>query len=407
MAKSFSFSELSNSLQDINPDGGILSDAPLGKIEEYIPTGNYALNALMSGDMFKGIPGGRITMFAGESGSGKTFLALNACREAQRMGYSIVYIDTEFSIDIEGIQRFGIDPSKLSYQPIGTVNEVSTFLLNLTDTLKEKRDAGFKIPKVMVVIDSLGNLSSDKEIEDIRTSSGKADYTRPKELKRLFRICRVKMGVLKIPVIVTNHTYVSIGSFIPQQEIGGGTGPFYNADIIAMLSKAQLKEDGKTQTGIIVTVKLKKARLTQAGKPIKMHISFINGMNRFTGLEKFIQYSECGIGPGKLIEEILAAPGKAGKTRKVKTGNYEYVEDKSEKPKSYAVEHLGKTIKPNMLFRGDVFTQEVLDRLNVRMKQEYEFPEYTEDMSIEEYAEMESDLSDDLGIGEEDILGEG
>lgn len=395
---SFSFYDLTTKMASIVPEGAIIGESEFGKIDDWISTGNYALNALISGDMFKGIPAGRIFMLAGESQTGKTFLALNICREAQLKGYNIIYIDTESAIELEGIQKFGIDPNRMLYVPLGITSEVSTYLANIGTSLLEQKNAGNEIPKILVVIDSLGNLSTDKEVNDVMSGSDKADFTKPKELRRLFRVCTKTLGMLKIPVVVTNHVYASIGSFIPMNTTSGGGGPAFNASITLNLTKAKLKESSGEQTGIIVTCNLAKGRFTRAGIPIKFHISFYKGMNPFTGLESYLDYETCGVGPGK-INKITTGSGKD------KTASLEYVEDNSDKPKYYAARHLGKNIKPKELFRPEIFTREVLEAINPIMQAIFEFPDYTANDDLEEYAgdDDSEDINDALGIDEVNI----
>jgi len=203
--------------------------------------------------------------------TGKTFLTLNAVKQAQQMGYSIVYYDSENAVDRELVEKFGIDTSLFRYEPCNTVQEFRTSVTNLTDTLLAQKKKGVELPKIMIVLDSAGNLATQKEIDDAKTGANKSDMTRAKLLKSTFRILMTKLGICKIPFLFTNHTYMTQDLF--SKEIGGGgTGPEYAASIILFLAKAKLKEggDGKEQTGIIVTANTNKNRF---GKPksIKFH----------------------------------------------------------------------------------------------------------------------------------------
>jgi RecA/RadA recombinase len=207
----------------------------------------------------------------GNSGTGKTFLILNSIREAQKRGYYIVFYDSENAVDREIVEKFGIDPSKMRYEPCNTVQEFRSSVTALTDTLIEQKSKGIKIPKIMIVLDSAGNLATQKEVEDAKSGSDKSDMTRAKLLKSTFRIMITKMGICKIPFIFSNHTYMTQDLFAKQVG-GGGTGPEYAASIIMFLGKAKLTE-GSEHTGIVVTVKPSKNRFAKP-LPVKINISF-------------------------------------------------------------------------------------------------------------------------------------
>ena len=308
MAKQFSFNELDAQLSKVNPKGSIITQNAFSKIDEYIDSGNYLLNAQLTGSLFGGIPNSRSICLAGESGTGKTFLTLNICREAQKMGYQIIYCDSEAAVDEDIMKNFGIDPDLVRYQPVSTSLEVRHFVTNLTDILRKQKEKGVELPKIMLILDSLGNLATTKERTDAASGSEKKDMTKQQDLRSLFRVITTDLAEFKIPFIFTNHTYASIGSFIPGQTISGGGGAIYNASVILQLSKAGLKE-GETgangfamKTGIIVTSKPAKNRFARP-LPIKFHISFYRGMNRFVGLEEFINWESCGIQRGKILSE--------------------------------------------------------------------------------------------------------
>lgn len=395
MAKGFSFSELDTVLSKISPKGSIITGNTFSKIDEWIDTGNYLLNAQLTGSLFGGIPNSRSICFAGESGTGKTFLTLNACREAQKMGYNIIYCDSEAAVDEDIMRNFGIDPEKVRYQPVATSLEVRHFVANLCDTLRKAKEKGTELPKIMLVLDSLGNLATTKEKVDAASGSEKKDMTKQQDLRSLFRVITTDLAEFKIPFIFTNHTYASIGSYIPGQTISGGGGAIYNASIILQLSKAQLKEDGTNRTGIIVTSKPAKNRFARP-IPIKFHISFIRGMNRFVGLEEYMNWETCGIQRGKLITEkefnkkSPAEQAEIANTRfTVERDNgveeVLYFEGK-ETSRTIAVRHLADSIKPNELFTAKVITQEVLKELDDNIiKKTFMLP------NINELNELEDD----------------
>jgi len=377
----FSFQDLDKAMSKIDKLGSIITENEFSKIGEWISTGNYLLNAQISGSLFKGVPSNRAVLFAGESGTGKTFLTLNVVREAQKMGYYVIYGDSETAIDEDLMVKFGIDPNRVRYQPLKTVLGVRHFVSNLCKTLREQREKQMELPKLMFVIDSLGNLATEKELADAQSGSDKRDMTKQQNLRSMFRVITTDLAEFKIPLIMTNHTYASIGGYIPMQIVSGGSGAIYNASIILMLSKAGLKaenaaeaeEAGGAKMGIIVTSKPFKNRFAKP-IPVKFHISFFKGMNPYVGLENYVSWETCGIGRGKLIEEIIETPimEEDGKTPKLyrgkpkiekkKSGKYIFEEDKS--AKTFAVKHLGKTVKGSAVFSGEVFTQEILQKLD-------------------------------------------
>ena len=352
--KEFSFLDLDKELSKINgfETGSILSENTFSEVDEWIPTGNYLLNAQLSGTLFGGIPNTRSLGLMGDPGTGKSFVCLNVAREAQKKGYDVIYCDTEGAIDKSSAIKFGIDANKVRYQPIKTVTEFQTFVANLLELVKKAKTGGAN-PKIMLILDSLGMLSTDKELRDAIDGKNAADMgAKAKELRKLFRVITLDLTAAKIPLVCTNHVYAG-GGFFPTKESSGGDGPIFAMSVISFLSKAQLKEgNSSTKTGIIVTSNLKKSRFT-IPEPVKFHISFANGMNPYVGLQDFISWDACGIGRGKL-EEVKNAKGEK-----------EMVFTPSESPQArWAVKHLGKTITSSQLFTPEVFTESVLKQLD-------------------------------------------
>lgn len=358
--KGFSFLELDKELSKIKgfETGSILTENTFSEVDEWIPTGNYLLNAQLSGTLFGGIPNTRSLGLMGDPGTGKSFVCLNVAREAQKKGYDVIYCDTEGAIDKKSAIKFGINPDKVRYQPIKTVTEFQTFVTNLLDLVKKIKEKGNQ-PKILLILDSLGMLSTDKELNDAITGKNAADMgAKAKELRKLFRVITLDLTAAKIPLVCTNHVYAG-GGFFPTKESSGGDGPIFAMSVISFLSKAQLKEgNGTTKTGIIVTSKLKKSRFT-VPEPIKFHISFANGMNPYVGLQDFISWEACGIGRGKFEEKKI-------------DGKKEDVFVPSDSPQArWAVRHLGKTVTSSQLFTSDVFTQEVLEELDKNVIQNH------------------------------------
>ena len=355
MAKTFSFQELDKSLSKIEgfETGSILENNDFSEVTDWIPTGNYLLNAQLSGSIFGGIANNRSMGIAGDPQTGKSFLCMNIVREAQKKGYDVIYCDTEGAIDKSGAKKFGIDTNKVRYQPIKTITDFKIFVANLIDKVKAYRKDGAD-PKIVLVLDSLGMLTTDKESGDALKGKSAMDMgIRSKELRSLFRVITLDLTGVKIPLICTNHTTTgNIGGFMPTKEAAGGDGPIFSMSNVIMLSKAQLKE-GDTKTGIIVTATPKKARFTRP-YAVKFHISFMNGMNPYVGLQDFVSWETCGIQRGKLEVDK-------------KTGEMKF--EGNESSPRWAVKHLGKTVASTQIFNSDVFTDEVLKMLDEKVIQ--------------------------------------
>jgi RecA/RadA recombinase len=351
--KEFSFTELDKQLSKIEgfEMGSILEINEFSEVTEWISMGNYLLNAQVSGSLFGGVPNNRSMGIAGDPSTGKTFLCMNIVREAQKAGYDVIYCDTEGAIDRNMAKKFAIDTKRVRYQPIKGINDFKIFVTNLVDKIKTARKDGAE-PKILIVLDSLGMLTTDKETADALKGKAVMDMgLRSKEMRALFRAITLDLTGVKIPLICTNHTTTAgIGSFMTTKEVSGGDGPIFSMSNVIMLSKAQLKEND-TKTGIIVTSTPKKARFTRP-YAVKFHISFMNGMNPFVGLQDFVSWENCGIQRGKLEVDK-------------KTG--EMVFTPVESSPRWAIRHLGKTVPSTQLFTEEVFTREVLEELNEKV----------------------------------------
>jgi RecA/RadA recombinase len=361
----FSFLDLDKSLSKISgfETGSILTTNTFSEVDEWIPTGNFLLNAQISGTLFGGVPNNRSFGVMGDPGTGKSFFCLNVVREAQKIGYDVIYCDSEGAIDKSGALKFGIDTDKIRYQPIKTVSQFQTFVSNLMELVNKAKAAGQQ-PKILIVLDSLGMLSTDKELADALKGHNASDMgAKAKELRKLFRVITLDLTAAKIPLICTNHVYAGGGAYIPTKESSGGDGPIFAMSVVAFLSKAQLKDGAGTKTGIVVTSTLKKSRFT-IPEPVKFHISFANGMNPYVGLQDYVSWEACGVERGK-FEEVKNADGKK-----------ESVFKPSASSTRWGVRHLGKTVASTELFTDKVFTQEVLEQLDKNVIQDkFKFPD--------------------------------
>jgi len=387
----FSFAALDKELSKIAgfETGSILSSNTFSEVDEWIPTGNYLLNAQISGTLFGGVPNSRSFGIMGDPGTGKSFFCLNVVREAQKIGYDVIYCDTEGAIDKSGALKFGIDAEKLRYQPIQTVSQFQTFASNVIDAVKKAKAAGQK-PKVLIVLDSLGMLSTDKELADAMKGHNAADMgAKAKELRKLFRVITLDLTAAKIPLLCTNHVYAG-GGYMPTKESSGGDGPIFAMSVVSFLSKAQLKDGSGTKTGIVVTSTLKKSRFT-IPEQVKFHISFAHGMNPFVGLQDYVSWEACGIERGK-YEEVKNAEGKK-----------ELVFKPSASSTRWGVRHLGKTVASTELFTERVFTKEVLEQLDANViRDKFKFPDLVDHSDILDSMDIDDDSNEiDLIDGQE------
>jgi RecA/RadA recombinase len=403
-------SSILSRLKKLNPDASLISESAFADIKEWIPTGNYALNCQISGSIYKGIPSNRIIGISGPSGTGKTYLALNMAREAQRIGYHVLYFDTEFAIDVNHVAKFGIDTGEFTLIPEDVIHNVKHQIIEIFEAMKDAQKAKKDPGKFIIIIDSIGNLKTAKEDADSKLGEHKRDMTRPSEIKSLFRTITVQSGKLNVPILFVNHTYTDTTAYVPTDKIAGGSGVMYNPSVNIVLSKSKLKEETKqskeanlVQTGIIVTSKLEKSRFT---KPItvKVQINFFTGMNKYIYLENYVDWETCGIQKGTLTKKIEKRPvldengeqvisrGKP-KFEEIETNEIEFVADPN--AKTWAVKHLGKNIRlAKDLFTKNVFTPEVLNALDKKMSSIFVLPEAVND---DEFDALDDDL-EELGI---------
>lgn len=258
---------------------------------DWISTGSYALNYLVSGDFFKGVPLGKVTVFAGESGSGKSYLCSgNIIRNAQNQGIYVVLVDSENALDESWLHDLGVDTSedkllKLNMAMIDDVAKViNDFVIEYKTLSLEDR------PKVLFVIDSLGMLLTPTDVDQFSEGNLKGDMGRkPKALAALVRNCVNMFGNLNIGMVATNHTYASQNQYDPDDKISGGQGFVYASSIVVSMNKLKLKEDeeGNKLTdvvGIRSNCKVVKTRYNKPFESIQLHIPYSTGLNPYSGL---------------------------------------------------------------------------------------------------------------------------
>ena len=252
--------------------------------EQYIDTGSYIFNGLVSGSIFGGVSGNKITAIAGESSTGKTFFSLAVVKnflDSNPDGYCL-YFDTEAAVNKGLLESRGIDLQRLVVVNVVTIEEFRVKALKAVDKYMKMPEEDRK--PCMFVLDSLGMLSTEKEIRDALDDKQVRDMTKSQLVKGAFRMLTLKLGQANIPLIVTNHTYDVIGSYVPTKEMGGGSGLKYAASTIIYLSKK--KEKDKTEVvGNIIKAKTAKSRLSKENKQVEIRLFFDHrGLDRYYGL---------------------------------------------------------------------------------------------------------------------------
>ena len=265
-----------------NEYAGIVSEGIEGSdVTGFIDTGSYAFNALLSGSLYGGIPNNKIMALAGESATGKTYFALGMCKKFldDNPEGMILYFDTESAVTSDMITERGLDPKRVAVFPVATVEGFRHQAISIVDTYIETKE---KKP-VFVVLDSLGMLSTEKEMTDTAEGKQTRDMTRAQVIKATFRVLTLKLGKAGIPLVLTNHTYSIIGAYVPMKEMGGGSGLKYAASTIVYLSKKKEK-DGTDIIGGIIKCKLYKGRFTKENKDVEVQLNYDTGLNPYYGL---------------------------------------------------------------------------------------------------------------------------
>lgn len=264
--------------------------------DTWISTGNYTLNYLISGDFNKGIPMGKVTVFAGESGAGKSFICSgNLIRHAQQQGIYPILIDTENALDEAWLHALGVETTedkllKLNMAMIDDVAKVISDFVKEYKTLPEDQR-----PKVLFVIDSLGMLLTPTDVNQFEAGEMKGDLGRkPKALTALVRNCVNMFGSLNIGLVATNHTYASQDMFGPDDKISGGQGFIYASSIVVAMRKLKLKEDEEGNKisevkGIRAACKVMKTRYAKPFESVQVKIPYETGMSPYSGLTDLLE----------------------------------------------------------------------------------------------------------------------
>jgi RecA/RadA recombinase len=319
----------------------------------------------MSGSIYGGVPNNKVTAFAGEQATGKTFFALGVVQQflLDNPDGGVIYFDTEAAVTRQMMDGRGIDVNRVIVSESDTIQKFRTVCLNIIDKYKETPEKDRK--PMMMVLDSLGQLSSSKEMEDTADGKDTRDMTKAQLIKATFRVINLKLAKIGVPLIVTNHVYAAVGSYIPMNEIAGGSGLKYTASTIAMLTKKKDK-DGTDIVGNIIKVNMYKSRLSKENTKVEVKLSYKTGLDRYYGL--------------------LDLAEKYGIFKKVST-RYELTDGSKV---------FGKTIYENP---EQYFTKDILDLIDKAARKEFAYGEEDTVSNVEtEYESSDTALS---SIGDE------
>ena len=335
---------MSNFLKDIIKETGneyatLASEGVTGgDVDSFIDTGSYAFNALLSGSIFGGLPGNRITAIAGERATGKTFFALGVCKHfLDKDKDGVIYFESENAVSKDMLEQRGLDTNRIVIMPVATVQEFRLQAIRVLDKyLEQEKD---KRKPIMFVLDSLGMLSTTKEMEDTAEGKETRDMTRSQIVKSAFRVLTLKLGQANVPMIMTNHTYDVIGSMFPQKEMGGGSGLKYAASSIVYLGKKKEK-DGAEVVGNIVHCKNYKSRITKENAMVDVRLTYSKGLDQYYGLLDLAEES----GLFKKVSTRYELPD----------GNKQYAKTINNEPEKY-------------------FTKEILEKIDEYTKRKFTY----------------------------------
>jgi RecA/RadA recombinase len=286
-------------LDDLNPDATFLNESALSNISSFIDTGCMALNAIISGSLHGGVPSGRITGFSGPTSCGKTYIINKILANAQKAGRYVVVFDTENAVDDKGATNMGLDTSKLKYCPVETVEQCRNQISQFLDSVLEKKLKG----QFIISIDSLGNLVSTKEMNDVAAGKEAADMgSRAKGLKSMLRVLTHKAAKADVPILFSNHVYDNPAAMFPSlvKQQSGGSGPLYMSTVLVQMAVKNEKSSGspngnreavddttplsKDINGVTLRALTTKNRVVPPFMETEMYLNFRTGLAKFSGL---------------------------------------------------------------------------------------------------------------------------
>jgi RecA/RadA recombinase len=352
--------------KELSKYGSTMGESIYAEISEYIDTGSYALNRLISGSIYGGIPAGRVISFYGDSGTGKSFCIGRAIKNAQEMGYLVLFFDTENAITKSFMKNLGVDTDAMWYQPIDQISDFKNYVIHVVSDIKEKNPD----QKIFIALDSLGNLSCAQEKSFIEKKSDSVTQgAREREIKSMLKELTKFCGLHQIPLVFTNHAMKPqdtgmMPQYVKLQQTGGKQAT-YMASATILMSKKKLKAedassedkkdvDAKKKVGNILSCESMKNRLCPEEEKIEIYLSFSTGPNRYFGL----------------AEDAV----NAGVFKKVNE-------------KNFIVNHLGdKKIHISKLYNNEVFTKEVLDKIDEYCRKTYKYSQIDDGKSELELA---------------------
>lgn len=274
---------LKNLITELNDENtSIAADQKnAGEFSGFLDTGCYVLNGILSGSLYGGIIDNRISAIAGEEATGKTFFALSVVKNFldKDPDNVVCYYDAEAAISTSMLKERGIDISRVIIAEPTTIQEFRHHVLKLLDSYEKKKDR----PKMLLVLDSLGMLSTSKEVEDTAAGKETRDMTRAQVIRGTFRVITLRLARAKVPMLLTNHTYAVVGAYVPTKSMSGGGGLKYAASTILQLSKRKERE-GTDVVGNIIKLTLDKGRFSKENSKAEVLLSYKTGLDKYYGL---------------------------------------------------------------------------------------------------------------------------
>ena len=279
-----------NMVKELNDDNTSIADDGISssQFSGCVDTGSYILNAALSGSIYGGVPNNKITAFAGESATGKTFFVLSVVKRFldDNANGAVFYFDTEAAVTKEMMSSRGIDTKRVIISEPDSIQKFRHTSLQILENYTKAKES--ERPPMMMVLDSLGQMSTTKELEDTMEGKETRDMTKAQVLKATFRVLGLKLAKVNVPLLVTNHVYEVVGSYIPMKEMAGGSGLKYAASTICFLSKKKEK-DGTEVVGNQIKIKMSKSRFTKENKDVSVLLTYDKGLDRYFGLAELAE----------------------------------------------------------------------------------------------------------------------
>jgi len=280
MAKS-----LLSQLQDAGGEFASLgSETFISDVKEWVDTGSYALNSLLGGSIYAGLPIGRILTFGGEPATGKSFLSLSLCKSFLEK-YSdgiVLYYESESALESTMIRTMMGEKNakRFMFIPVSTLEQFRDLVSKMI-AIQESQE---KKTPIMCVLDSIGLLSSDSELKSVGEGKNTADLTKQRTAKSIFRVLTLRLAKAQIPLIICSHVYQSIGGYIPITVVAGGNAILYASSVVIHLTKSRERDTDGSVVGVNLKAKTMKSRLTKQDKMVEIGLSFTTGLDRFSGM---------------------------------------------------------------------------------------------------------------------------